>query len=508
MKFTPGEEEFDAGDEVESAPRRRKWPLAVFVLILLPVVALLLAPSVLSGAAARAVVLGQINARIAPAVLSVDDWSFAWFSGQQIRGIRYRDPEKQIDADVAEVSISRGLLRLLPFGKVDLGQILVRAPSIACTLPDRRATGGPAVPPGDKDAPADTAGFQLPVADLAGELRVVDGKVRVEGAMTEPFALDAAGCVVTVKSMMAPVELGFSCTVPGGAGAGSIAAEGVVRAPLDLMRGIREQMGRGTVTLRQIDLARFGALLTAVTGEPWVERGLLDGEATFDLGSIQNLGAKGQIKVDALSLRVPAQAESTPPAAVSAAFDVRREGAALVVRQFTCSSPWVNAALLGRLNQPVAAGAWRVERFQSKVGVNLVTLVRDFGTMLKLDPGVAVRGGTLSAQMEADGREGAIDVSVTVATEDLALTVGGEPLVLRPAPSFRLRATVPAEVLAPTGDDALLRTEIRELVLDSAFARVSCTGSLERASAKGVFDLTAFARDFRRLLPQPIQRHR
>ena len=66
----------------------RRWLRVLLVLLLLPLLLAGLAPRLASTGAVRRLVLGKVNARIAPASLAVDDWTFRWFGPMRISGLR------------------------------------------------------------------------------------------------------------------------------------------------------------------------------------------------------------------------------------------------------------------------------------------------------------------------------------------------------------------------------------------------------------------------------------
>ena len=110
----------DTGDE----PKRRGCLFYTLLIVLvLPLLLLALAPAILSTSAARNLILAQLNQP-----LSIRGWYFSWFTPQTISGITYRDEANGITVEVERISISKGLIRLIPIAGLDLGRIEIRRP--------------------------------------------------------------------------------------------------------------------------------------------------------------------------------------------------------------------------------------------------------------------------------------------------------------------------------------------------------------------------------------------
>ena len=176
------EEEDPLKKSALSRPRRsgrRVWPrvLLGFLVALLLLMAVL--PRLLSLAPARRLLLGKVNAALAPATLAIDDWSLRWFGGMSVSGLKFADPAHRTEAQVLKVTTSGGLFGLLPFGKVNLGTITVDAPQLSLTLPGKNLSN--TMPPGKPVASISTKPAAFPVADLAVRL-VVDGGRLIAGA--------------------------------------------------------------------------------------------------------------------------------------------------------------------------------------------------------------------------------------------------------------------------------------------------------------------------------------
>ncbi len=145
-----------------------------FLLFLVLLVAAV-APMLLSTNFAREKVIEIVNKQIAPAIVKVDKWSFAWFGEQSLTGLSYADPTSGVSAQVKDVRVS-ALWDLVPIGKMALN-MTIDSPTVTLDEP----TMEPVVKKKDeaKEAVAKDSTFVLPALDLSMRFIVLNTTVRM-----------------------------------------------------------------------------------------------------------------------------------------------------------------------------------------------------------------------------------------------------------------------------------------------------------------------------------------
>ena len=112
----------------ELARRRRGWLYFLIGLPALLIAFIALLPTLLSLSPVRKIILSKVGTALAPAELSIDDWSFAWFGKQSLTSIAYRDPRLGLEVSIRGVRLN-SLVALLPFGGV-AADVLVDTPEV------------------------------------------------------------------------------------------------------------------------------------------------------------------------------------------------------------------------------------------------------------------------------------------------------------------------------------------------------------------------------------------
>lgn len=484
MDFAEIREE-DEAEVLEKRPGclRGAVKLALFLLVAVCAVAALL-PTLLSTGAARALVLAKANAGLAPAKVSCAEWSFGWFTPLRFAGLGYEDPSKGISFKGEAVTLDRGLARLLPVGVLDLGKVTVRRPEVTVSPVKEAVPEEPAAKTPEKGK---KAGFFLPVADVAAVLVVEEGGLRMTGQEAEPFVVERFGAQVALASWRKPIEVATRMNVGGGV----VALEGRLLSIRDLTgKTGAEEAEKLTLKLAAVDLAAFAPLIQEVAGTPWIYSGVADGALTVTVKGKDQAAVDGGVLVNGLSVAGAGQPRS-PAGDVALMVDVAYDKKAVTVRRFECSSPWVRAEARGALELGATPDK-TTGSVQAKASVFLSPLVRDFGTVLGLSEGVSAQRGEVQGVFLVEGGAQGVALDAKLVTADMALTVDGEPVPLKPEPSLVVKASFPRGGLP----------EVETLHLKLPFADAYGSGKLDAAVLKGKLDLTLFSRDFKRLLKE------
>ena len=472
-------------EEDEILERRPGCLRGVFRLLLVLLVPLLIAvaliPTLMSSDSGRQWALKRINASVAPAQVSFETWSLGWLTAPTLEKVTYVDAARGADIKVEQVAFDRGLLRLLPVGVLNLGRVTLKKPEVAYSLVAQ------AKPPQSKAGEKEGKGgaFFLPVVDVAAVLNVENGNVCVTGSAPEAFVAQQVAGTVTLESYRKPIAVQTQMRV----GEGTLALEGRVQSIKDLCKGTElEQPEKLTLKLVGVDLAAFRPLIQHAAGEPWIQSGVAEGALTAVIKGADQFTVKGGILVNKLSVAAARQPHS-PAGDLALMVDISYDKKVMKVTQFELNSPWVKADASGTLQAGKRAGVM-TGAISAQADVDLAVVARDFALALGLSKGFKMQNGRLHAAFALEGSEAAMSVDANVTSADLAMTVDGEPLVLKPAPSLVFKAKFPYGQWP----------EVEMFRLKAPSVDVYGSGRFDAAVMKGKLDLTLFSRDFKRML--------
>lgn len=188
--------------------------LITFGMLLLSAILLLcLLPTLLSTPAVRERVLAIVNEKMAPASLSIESWSLAWFQQQTLSNITYTDPIQKINASVSEIQLN-SLWELLPIGKIE-ADLCINAPELSIPLPEYQSKSRALPPPIVKksaDTPPEVATppqcFVLPAWDIAFNLTIHQAKITTP---TRPDPLLQKGeLTLSIPALNEPIQAALS----------------------------------------------------------------------------------------------------------------------------------------------------------------------------------------------------------------------------------------------------------------------------------------------------------
>jgi len=484
----------DEDDPLQQAPAarpkrtgRRVWPRVLFVFVALLLLLIGLLPRILSLAPFRNLLLAKANASLAPATLSVDDWSLRWFGGMSISGLKFTDAARHAGVQVLKISTSGGLFGMLPIAKANLGTITVDTPQVSVSLPETHTPGE--TPPAEPVARAAAKPAALPVADLAVKLIVEGGRIDVTGTGATPFVLEHVSLAAEVKSIHDPVALKLAAFVPWKDDAGVLSIEGSVPRPAYFLTGGAPSLEHLKFGVKQLDLQGFRALLESLTGQPWIRSGMADGAILLTYRGREAAQVKTDLAVANLSIEPPGKTNS-PAGDVRVLADLDYADGQLKIGSFSCASPWMSLLADGHFAVQPDANGRRIGGIEARAEVDLQALTRDFGSLLNLRDDFRVEHGRLRVDAVLAGTPDALEAKVALVTSNLALRSGAELFELQPPPTAKINVALPYDQ----------PFEVRELQVDLPFAHVAGKGRIDNASVRVGLDLEAFTRDFRRVL--------
>ena len=473
-------EVFEDGPKAGCLGRLIKGLLVVVGLCLL---VLSLLPTLMSSDVARKWALAKANASIEPRHLSIDKWSFGWFSAPAFEKLALSDAENGVTFKADSIKMEKGLLQMMPFGKWKVGRVTVKRPDLSVTPQERNSANNKSR--ADERGVSAKKGFALPITDVRCTLVVEDGKVTVNSSSGTGFSADQITSEIGITSLLDPVSIQTKMRV----GMGAVVIDGSTLSPAALASGkTSAKPEKLRIKLQQLDLSLFSSLLRMLKTKVWVESGIAEGELSFAVAGLNQVKVSGGLLVNGFSLageKIPA----SPKAELALMTDLDFSNRELTIKTLDFASPWLRTRAKGQL-QLGAKDKKTTGAISAASEADLKAIVRDFGSLLGISPEFTMNSGRLilNANIEADDMGTAIDANVTI--EDLLMKLAGEAILLNPAPSLTIKARLPHGSQVP---------EIGDLRFRAPFADISARGKLEDGKINGTINLTAFSRDFRRI---------
>ncbi|HRR34880.1 MAG TPA: hypothetical protein P5026_12315 [Kiritimatiellia bacterium] len=480
MEFdTIRDEDLDEVTEGQKGCLRGLVNLFLFLLVPLAVVVVLI-PTLLSMDGGRRWVLGKVNAAAAPMHVSFERWSLGWFRAPVLETFSFSDPQRGISLTAERVAFDRGLLRLLPVGVLDLGEVTLNAPVFDLDL-------APVPKPEEKGAKTGEGkkGFLfLPVVDVAIALNVTGGRASVHGGGAGRCMTEQVEGRVTLTSYRKPISVQTRMQV----GGGLLALEGRVQSIRDLYKGADwEQPESMTFKAVGVDLTAFAPLIEFATGDAWIRSGTAEGALTVTVHGPAQGKISGGMAVNRLSVGARDEKPS-PPGDMALMVDIGVDGKTFTITQFNLASPWMRAEAKGTLHGAEEKGKV-TGMIDGKATVQLAPLVRDFGSALGLSKDFTMSGGELRASLLIEGNDTALQMQAGVVAADLAMQAGTQSITFKPEPALQVKARFPYGTWP----------EVDRLHLKVPFADVYASGRFDAATLKAQIDLTRFGRDATRI---------
>lgn len=492
--------------------RRHRFGLAAVLWLVLAslVLGVVFLPRIASLPPVRERIVDRVNASLAPAALSVDDWTLRWLGGQHVAGIRFVDPVRGVAVAIAETDVSAGLLKLIPYRSIDAGVVTLRQPlvrlarAVLVASPSPVAVS-PAAQPSAAPPPGDVAVAATPTAAAAtaprrnllripvhAEVTVQEGRVVVaDEFLGDTLLADQVEGALALNTWNKPVVVKGRCRVPFGDGGGSVRVAGELPEPrlwLTCAGDDSACKGALSLTVTALDLRVLRPLLTTLTGNEWVRQGVLNLTADVTLAGLRQMTVDAELALAGFSFAAPGL-QPSPAGDIALTLAAKRDARGVALRSCALSSPWGSVAADGQF-EATATAAVPTGRIAVTGVVDVVAAVRDFKSFLGLDETVRAERGKIHFSGALAGTTQARTLQCDASADDLLLFYGDEPIRLTPPPraavSVRLPYTEPPELVA------------LDIVLP--FARISGAGRLDRGSVSGEVNLTALSRDYRKIV--------
>ena len=428
-------------------------------------------------------VLGRVNQQL-NGTASIDSWSFGWFSGFKLSGIRLADAQGNSVAEVQSVTLPASVPALLGSRK-DLGTITIESPKANIVLyadgtnnltrlmkPSQAATPpAPATPP-------QALGF-----DVVGDIAVTNGEISVQPAGAgKPFLVRDLNADVKIESLEKPIQLDMKAAL--GEERAALAVKGsatVIHAGKPDPNAVEADIA---ITLGGLDIGPVAALARGY-GSPVEAGGVLTVQnLTAQVQGMDSVKAAGDIALNQLALSGGPLGKDQPKFDhVGLTFDVSKKGGTVEIKQFKFDSPVAAASASGSLEMP-APGKLPKGHLAADAQVNLPALAAQLPDTLKLQKGLTIESGAVKLDAKLDSDEAGPRVDASLRVEDVAATNEGKRIALEAPIALALKASMTDK--GPRLDD---------LRLTSSFASVTGAGSMEKFDLTLTSDLEAALRE-------------
>lgn len=502
--------------------RRRRWPWVIGGLFLALVLLVILLPTIISLGAVRSMVVPRISSSVAPnGKLEIDSWSFGWFSGQKIDGIRVLDDQNAV---VAHLNVSTGAsLLAVARGNLDVGQTTVSGDFDVRIDPETGRVNllhilgqdQPAPKPDPTDAPPKTPdepskGPAPTEPSKPIEIPDLKGKVLVDLTGTISSTRPDLKTIPFTKVETARLNLDLT-NIENGVG-----VDGLIRATVDgkpasvtlsgtadavenrlLLTDPNKIAANLNTKIDRLDLALVNTVLSAIGMTDQTVGGLLQGSLAIKLDpggaasikSGDNLGIDNLVYTDAalsgdtVSLKRTDLLLNIVRQPQSGAFEISNTGLKTDIASVDLSGSVPQQAIQNLIEQK-APGA--------KGAVKIVATVPDFARITSMLPntvalkeGTSITGGGLSSTTDIDIQPDALVVTQN-ATIDAAGTADGKPITLEKS-TLNANAT-----LAMRDGQPIDLNSVKALALDlvSPFATIKGNGVPEKIAFDGKIDAT------------------
>jgi len=522
--------------EINRPPKRKHWGRRLgFLLVVfvgLVVVAVVLAPNILSLGPVRGYVLGQVNQRL-PIRVEATDWSLSWFGAQEVQGLDVREPDGGRAVHVGRLTLHRGLAGLLAdWGRLgpvgvddaevwadDLNRALaaLAGPAEAPAVPpvprppapptEGPPTAPPVEPPVEPPPPAPEPA-PPPVPPMIPE------SVEVRGLVVHTGGGDLRVPVATFATGPKGAALQADLAVEQGDQTGTASVKATLAGLVADWQGPDRLGVVATVTANGLPIGPLAAMAGrdhlpvrvegTVSGTLQVTRGR-DGRLAVDAGLRgEGLVAEGEV------LRGDRPALAEVALAAKAAYD----DGTLTVEAFRLTSPIGTADARGTFalaarsgSRPNQGAASPTGEGSAEVHLALGRVAEMFRHTLGLREDLTVEHGALVAEMHAanDAKQSRLRLAADL--KDFRGRRGEEVVALTPlhleADLERAHAAAtdgavvnrtsesrqPNSPPSPTWFDLARSVHVKTFQVSGAFGRVEASGRLDSLKLDGTLDL-------------------
>ena len=483
--------------------RRRRWPWVLLALFLLLLLLVALAPTLLSTGPARRFVLGKVSDRLNGRVTAAS-WSLGWFSGVRMTDLRVSDAGGKDVLTVSSITAPAGLLALTRSTK-ELGTVEVVGPQVELVVDADGTTNfqkliKPSAQAATPSSPSSSVPSSVSVHgrpssetskplnfDVRGNFKVTDGHISIRAAGSEQaFEIKGLNVAVGIEGINNPVTFD----------AGALLGE--ANAPLKV-QGRAKVMENGVARPEALDAELTADLTGLQLGEfqPLAAQfklldklsGSVSAHVQARAKGTEDIQSDGALKVTALEMGGGLLGKDEPAFdQVTLDFDIARQGGNVAIKTFKLSSPVATVESSGTMSLP-KPGQLPGGDVKSRTEVNLPALAQRFPNTLRLQKGMTLTAGTLTAESSLSSQEGTTRARSAINIVGLVAKRDGREIALDKPISLT------AELSQSARGVSLDRFE-----LSSSFAQASGSGTAEKFDLTATSDLAAATAEARKFV--------
>ena len=292
-------------------------------------------PAILSSDMLKPRLLQKIN-RYLPGQLSVEQWSFKWFSTIEVKGITYDYREKNLLIKIAKLREYRGLFQLITNAH-KLGGLEVIEPEVAFFLQDK-----PLKERSNKVESSQVAG--LPV--FSGLLKITDGSIRsVKADHSQKTVVQDLDLFLDMSNIEKPIT--YRVFLVSGDKLGHFAGEGKMTLSADDPYNLSKIQSDARLKITNWQLEDVLGILASRGNYP-SGKGRLDADLALQGSSAENLEINGKLSLDRLELRGGPLGNDHPLIkGIGAQIEATITHDMLTLKQFRFQSSLANGAAQG-----------------------------------------------------------------------------------------------------------------------------------------------------------------
>lgn len=513
-----------SGGDRRPPRRRRRWRLVALLVVALLVLAVALAPTILSMGLARQYLLDLANERL-PVRVDAQGWDLSWFGVQQVRGVSVRMPEGQRVATVRDGVLEQGLFELLSdpkrIGRVRLEGVEAWADGLKQAAAAFAAQEAAEAPPSPKPPPPEPPPTEPPPVKPGPEAEgpEVPGPPAPAPGLTLPEEIEIRdatlhGGPAELRVAQAVLKTGAEndtvhadVRIIHGEAAGTATLDAKLTGLSSDWQGPEALGAKGTLACADLPVKALWAIAT--------DLGLaMQGDGTLSLRAAFSYGRSGDVAVqatcqgaDLVATGEPIQGDRVTLESLDLTVDAAYARGVVTVAKFSVSTPPLTAAAAGTFSLAASETAPPTGEGSAQLTLDAGRIARMLPSTLGLHKDLTVEAGILEATLQAASDEKASRIQVTVGLKDLRGTRDGKPLALAPvqlvADLVRPHPAAGAKTAAPKETDWLGQARgitVNAVKLTGPFGTVDAAGTLETFSLTAQLDLAKATEETGRFL--------
>ncbi len=466
-------------EPVVKKPKRRAlkivlWVIAALVLLLIAAVVFAV-PAYVSSGSFRQLVLTKANAAQTGAV-DFADLSMGWLSGISVTKLSYKDSAECLSVAVKGFSTKPKYGALLT-GNLSFGETVIDEPRVEI---DVKKIAGRKTEAGKQKTETTTSGLPIGRIDLV----VKNGDVKIKGGqgVVEVSQINTT-LNLRPEGQQTSFNVGAKMVEPNKPGA----TESTINAKGEVTPGknwdMKRTSGDVTIEVNNLSLSQLESLL-AIAGIDVNARGMVSAnvKAAIKNGVIENVDAN--VMGNGLEISLPQlKGDTLKTDVLEVAAKLGQQGDLINVETMTVRMDWlkvdangaapVSAATLEDFLKPDTKYALR-----ASMECDIPALAAQLPKTMGLKEGTKLTGGKLVGSVATPTENGVKKLAAEVSVEGLAGMVSGKPVAIA--------EPIRAEALVTTHGKKL---NFEKAGVTSAFAKVSCSGTMESFSYTAQTDL-------------------